>query len=279
MNPTVSFITPCYNQAEYLPESLESILKQEYQDWECIIVNDGSPDNVEEIALEWCSKDSRFKYLYKDNTGISDTRNYAIQRAEGEYIVPLDGDDLIEPLFLKEGIDVFRKNPDTKLVYSNTLIFGTVNRKTESPPFVYKNMYIENQIPNTAIFKKKDFQLTSGYNLNMKAGLEDWDFWLTLLKPDDKVVKLDGFYYHYRTKEVSRSTLIDKQNNEQLILQIFKNHQDIYLTLFNPIRDHIEADYYKKRTEELSKSQEYKIGYAILHPVKAIKKIFRRIFK
>jgi len=65
INSLVSVIIPCYNQAKYLPDSLGSIYNQTHQIWECIIVNDGSPDNTEEVALEWCKKDERFKYFLR----------------------------------------------------------------------------------------------------------------------------------------------------------------------------------------------------------------------
>ena len=63
--PLISVIVPCYNQAQYLDECLQSVLEQTYQNWECIIVNDGSPDNTEEVVKKWTEKDPRFKYLKK----------------------------------------------------------------------------------------------------------------------------------------------------------------------------------------------------------------------
>ncbi len=65
MNPLISVIVPCYNQAQYLDECLQSVLNQIYTDWECIIVNDGSPDHTEEIAKKWLEKDPRFRYINK----------------------------------------------------------------------------------------------------------------------------------------------------------------------------------------------------------------------
>ena len=90
MNPLISVIVPCYNQAQYLDECLQSVLNQTYQNWECIIVNDGSPDNTHEIAESYCRKDARFKYFYKENGGLSSARNAGISISNGEFIQFLD---------------------------------------------------------------------------------------------------------------------------------------------------------------------------------------------
>ena len=91
----VSIIVPCYNYAALFREALDSVLAQTYDDWECIIVNDGSTDDTEEIALQYCQKDERFIYFYKENGGHSSARNYGIKKSKGEYILPLDPDDKI----------------------------------------------------------------------------------------------------------------------------------------------------------------------------------------
>ena len=278
MNPVVSIIVPCYNQAPYLSEALQSVLDQTYSEWECIIVNDGSTDGSEEIAKEWADRDSRFKYFHKANSGVSDTRNFGIKQSVGIYLLPLDADDKIDSFYLEKGMEVFDKNPQTKLVYSNHILFGARDLKKESPDYKYENMFLRNQIFNTAIFKKEDFLQTDGYNINMIDGLEDWDFWLGFIKKDDIIVKLDGFHFYYRIKEVSRSTLIDKEKNERLLLRIFQNHTSLFLEHFNPMRDHIEAVQFKKEVVWLKEQPEYRIGRVIYAPFKLMKKVFRRIF-
>ena len=85
--PKVSIIVPCYNQAHYLDESLQSLLDQTYTNWECILVNDGSPDATEEIAKQWEARDSRFVYLYKENGGVSSARNLGIATAKADFIL------------------------------------------------------------------------------------------------------------------------------------------------------------------------------------------------
>lgn len=278
MKPLISIIVPCYNQVYYLSEALQSVLDQTYTDWECIIVNDSSPDNTEEIAKEWAVKDNRFKYFLKPNSGVSDTRNFGIKQSLGTYILPLDGDDKISKTYLEEAVNVFEKYPETTIVYSNQFLFGKKNEKITLPPFQFEKMFIRNQIFNSAFFKRSDFDKTIGYNTNMAEGLEDWDFWLSILDDNSKVVKLDGFHYYYRIKDISRSTLIDREKNERLLLQIFRNHTSLFLRHFNPLRDHIEADQFKKEVIWLKEQPEYRIGKFIYAPIKYLKKGLRRIF-
>lgn len=276
-NPVISVVVPCYNQAIYLPETLQSVLEQEFQDWECIIVNDGSSDNTEDIARQWEEKDKRFKYLYKDNGGLSDARNYGIEHASGKYILPLDSDDKIGRLYIYEAIKAFIANSNVKLVYSNLILFGTKDQKLVIPDYRYEDMLTENRIFCSGIFRKEDYLKTNGYNPNMKGGLEDWDFWLSLLIPDDIVVKLSDFHFFYRIKEGSMLRSIDHAKNEQLLLQLFRNHVPLYLRYFNPIRDHIEADYYKCEVSSYQNSAEYKIGKMLLFPFRLLQKIRRRL--
>ena len=146
MNPLVSIIVPCYNQAQYLPDSLQSVLDQEYTNWECIIVNDGSPDNTEKVAKEWVEKDNRFQYFHKENSGVSDTRNFGIENSTGKYILPLDGDDKISKEYLREAVEIMEKNPEVKIVYSNRILFGDVNRKDVLPPYKFENLIINKHI-------------------------------------------------------------------------------------------------------------------------------------
>ncbi len=102
MTPLVSIIVPCNNQAQYLEESLQSILDQTYIHWECIIVNDGIPDHTETVARKWEAKDSRFIYLHKENGGVSSARSLGIEKAKSEFILTLDADDKHEASFLEK---------------------------------------------------------------------------------------------------------------------------------------------------------------------------------
>ena len=98
MSTKISIIIPCYNSEATLEDTLKSVADQDYQDWEVVIVNDGSLDATEEIALKWVDEDNRFIYFKKENEGLGKARNYGIERAKGIYILPLDSDNLVENL-------------------------------------------------------------------------------------------------------------------------------------------------------------------------------------
>lgn len=119
MNPFFSIIIPCYNQAHFLSQCLDSLLVQEYKNWEAIVVNDGSPDDTSKVVQNYIEKDSRIKLVEKANGGLSSARNSGIANAIGNRFIFLDADDFLYPNCLQK-IAVVIQNSD-----ENTLIqFG-----------------------------------------------------------------------------------------------------------------------------------------------------------
>lgn len=96
-NIKISVIVPCYNIESYLPRCIESILAQTYKNLEIILISDGSTDGTDEVIREYAKKDSRIIPVFKQNSGVSDTRNRGLDIATGDYIGFVDGDDYIEP--------------------------------------------------------------------------------------------------------------------------------------------------------------------------------------
>lgn len=97
LQPLVSIIIPVYNLADYLPQCLDSVQGQSYENIQVLLVNDGSTDASLAICREYARRDSRFQLIDKANSGVSDSRNQALDRAEGKYIQFLDGDDWLAP--------------------------------------------------------------------------------------------------------------------------------------------------------------------------------------
>lgn len=219
----ITIIVPCYNQAQYLPEALESVLNQSYQNWECIIVNDGSPDNTEDVAQEWCKKDNRFKYLKKENGGLSSARNAGLNIAKGEFIQFLDSDDLIESDKFIESLLLFDGNPSLSIVVSD---FSLVKdyENTKLSPFCILNQNLLNfesilylwdidfSIPiHCAIFNKKYISDLS-FEENLRAK-EDWLMWLKVFNENPQTTFLNKRLAVYR-KHCSSMTNNFKFMNE-----------------------------------------------------------------
>lgn len=280
MNTLVSIIVPCYQQAHYLPEALQSILDQSYVYWECIIVNDGSPDTTELVAKEWLEKDSRFKYLYKENGGLSSARNAGIKTSLGEFILPLDADDVLHPDYLRRMVPVL-ENKDTLAIvscYTKFFINKISNIVYELKPTGanYRDLMFENKLIATSLYRRICWQEVGGYDETMKKGFEDWEFWLNVTKRGWEFQFLEEFLFYYR--KAKKSMLVDTINHhaETNMEYIFRNHQDIYCKHFD---NTAEVLFYYIKTHrmgkmKIKKSLEYKIGKFIMKPFQMFKKIF-----
>ncbi|WP_051287219.1 glycosyltransferase family 2 protein [Algoriphagus mannitolivorans] len=95
LDPLVSVIITCYNQGKYLAEAIESVINQSYSNWECVIINDGSKDNTEEVALSFVGKDPRIRYFSQANQGVAAARNKGLSEISGDFIQFLDADDYL----------------------------------------------------------------------------------------------------------------------------------------------------------------------------------------
>ncbi len=271
----ISIIVPCYNQAQYLDECLQSVMEQTCQNWECIIVNDGSPDNTEEIAKKWIEKDNRFAYFFQTNKGISNTRNTGINIAKGMYILPLDADDKISNNYLEACLNIFENNPKTKLVYGNAIKFGKVNENWKLNSYNYHNLLHSNMIFCTAMYKKESWQLAGGYDEKMQQGFEDWEFWIQMLKKEDVVIHTKKCNFYYRIKESSRTTNLNDNENFKKELQayIYTKHRNKYTNLS-------EYELYHQSyilNEQIKNPYKYYTYKALLKAL--IKKIYHKFYK
>ena len=120
MNSLVSIIIPCYNKAAFLAETLQSVLNQTYTEWECILVDDGSTDDTPAVAKAYFEKDTRFRYFLKKNEGVSCARNFGIEKAQGDFIIFLDADDILADFSLLKRLEYFNQYPE-----QDGLVFST----------------------------------------------------------------------------------------------------------------------------------------------------------
>lgn len=231
MNPDISIIVPCYNQAVYLSECLQSVLDQSYTNWECVIVNDGSPDNTQEVVLQWTTKDSRFIYFEKDNGGLSNARNFGISNARGRYILPLDCDDKIGKKYVELGVKKIKENENIGVVYCKGRYFDAINRPWILQNYNKKQILCENLIFCSAIFRKDDWKAIGGYDENMRFGWEDWEFWINLIYSQNREVEIlnyEGFYYRQKENSMLVSIAADEEKQNKSYNYIYAKHKKLY---------------------------------------------------
>lgn len=195
MAAVVSVIVPVYNYGKVLAETLECLLQQSFQDWECIIVDDGSTDNSAEVAKAWCRRDSRFRYIFQANAGLSAARNTGIRNSSGQFIQLLDADDLLAPGKFETQLRIAGKNPGIGIIYSEvryffsdelprkwyfTLLGSNIPwMKDFSPdqPTLLRNLAQSNIMAvNCAFIRREVFHSVGEFNTRLTS-LEDWEFW------------------------------------------------------------------------------------------------------
>ncbi len=262
--PKVSVVIPFFNDGKYLNGVLKSIWEQPYNDIEVILADDGSTDPVTLKLLNEI-KHPKVHVFFKEHTGVSLTRNFAINKAKGKYILPLDADDFLGEIFLGKAVKVLDENPEVKLVCGHEQLFGKRHGVSKFPDYSIEELLGQNIFPTTSLFRKSDFYKTSGFNVNMKESFEDWDFWLSLLETGGKVCRLDIIARYYRVRSGSRNFSLTDENLKRLRWQIYQNHKLLYAKhFFDPMKS-FEYDM-------LLYSREYKLGKMLLKPLRFLYK-------
>ncbi|HVU33137.1 MAG TPA: FkbM family methyltransferase [Opitutaceae bacterium] len=228
--PTVSVITPCYRQAEFLGEAVDSVVQQTFTDWELIIVNDGSPDETSRVARELIARhpDRRIRLIEQENRGLAGARNAGIQVAAGKYILPLDADDKIHPEMLAKTVGLLEANPGIGIAYTDYVYFGHQTQRLFTTEYNFKTLCTAfNQFTCTSLYRREAWLAVGGYNPNMVSGYEDWDFWIGCGDHGFVGRRIPEVLFYYRTK--ARSMVSDaKDRHAALFSRIVLNHPHLY---------------------------------------------------
>ena len=210
--PKVSVIVPCYNQAHFLGECLESVRQQLFKEWECIIVDDGSSDNTVEVATKFCQSDTRFRYVHQSNKGLSGARNTGIEHSRGAYLNFLDSDDALLPemlLVLKERLDgdgnammAYCGYSGTKEALSQVVKKACTNfNSLEIDFFVLLSRGNALHVAS-ALIKREAIDRIGNFDKALKS-CEDWDLWLRLGRITNNVISISLYLTFYRMTATS----------------------------------------------------------------------------
>lgn len=268
MQPKVSIIVPCYNQEDYIRETLQSVLGQTYQNWECLVTDDGSQDSSATVIKSFAEKDDRIKYFYQENAGVSAARNNGLRHATGKYLLMLDGDDVLNPRGVEEAVKEFEKDPELLVVFSDTISFGEgiePKSSNSAPQFGLKDLLLTNRLFITSMFQRKDAEGVF-YDEPLGQPGEDWDYWIRLFKKNrdrsSNVKKIDYQIFKYRKhgKSAHDAGKQDAARRKRSGILIFENHKDVIYEYYpNYFQVLSKMLFYEQKLEKIYSSKPYKI--------------------
>lgn len=216
MDTLFSIIIPCYNQAHFLPDCLESLLQQTYSNWEAIVVNDGSVDDTSKVVLSYSIEDSRIKLVEKKNGGLSSARNYGIRNAKGERFIFLDSDDFLYEKCLENIASIIQTVNENCLIQCGYSYITEDKQKILSEVKIYKKVSLYPEIlegnigPCHSICISKKLVESIGFFDESLKSVEDWDFWMRAVKAGCtiEIISNPMVYYRYSKNSMSRDPFV-----------------------------------------------------------------------
>ncbi len=197
---TVSVIMPVYNAETYLSEAIESILQQTYQDFEFIIVNDGSTDKSESIILEYQQRDPRIIYYSQHNQGVAPTLNFALANASGEFIARMDADDISLPHRFEKQLEFLQSNPSIGLCGTGIEYIGEKSGirvyPVEHDELAY-NLLFQTSFCHPAVMLRRSLLMQNDLQYRNMYTAEDYDLWRRIVKIA-QVANLPDILFKYR---------------------------------------------------------------------------------
>lgn len=244
-NPLISVIVPVYNSEKFISNCLESIKRQTYLNWECIVVDDGSTDNSGIICDQYTEIDKRFTVIHKINSGVSNARNTGINKAKGRFITFVDSDDYIESEYLE---DFINHNPQdasiiisglaTKTPTSKYISFQYADESTDKTPAseliekydIFRDGGPVNKLFDLELIKKKNiyFQTKLSYH-------EDHIFIYTYLLHAEHIILSKYCGYNYMFYGIDSANSLSRQGKKKTNSLILAS--DIFLNLLPKLFD------------------------------------------
>lgn len=243
--PYVSVVIPCYNHGHFVDDAVDSLLKQTWQDFEIIIVNDGSTDPETNNFLAAYQRPKTRILNLERNVGLPAARNAGIREARGRYICCLDADDKLQETYLEKALVVMEINAGVSFVWSWTQVFGSESRVWYAPQFDPEKMLFYNLLNPPAVFRRSAWEKVGGFYEAMRDGFEDWEFWVRLTghgfrghRISEKLIlyRRVGYSFAQRAAEKKEALFTQiKENNAALytdprttVRKLIRSYRDIY---------------------------------------------------
>jgi glycosyltransferase involved in cell wall biosynthesis len=269
----VSIIIPCYNHGAMLREALASVEEVRNENLlEVIIVDDGSSD-AETMRILKEVAEAGYRVVSQPNRRVSAARNTGIRLANGEFILPLDSDNRLRDVYLKEGVSLLKDNPSIGVIYADAEYFGEKSGRWHVQEFNLLSLIRWNFLDICALYRRSLWDEVGGYDEQMPSmGLEDWDFWLRLSTRGVTFVHVPTVGFDYRVRRDSLRTE-GYMHAAQIIDYIFDKPELACYKLLRETDEEVQQLRGGIRTMQASLS--YRLGRALLAPARLLRKLWR----
>jgi len=234
MPPRISVLMLTFNRPQFISKAIESILAQQFSDWELVVVHDGPNQEIPVIMHDWEKRDSRIRYFQRAIPGnIAEASNFGLAQARGEYIAVLDDDDYWACSDkLSRQIEFLDKNPDFCCCGGGVIVVDPTGReqmrylKVEQDDRIKRQALMANPLAHSTVLYRREAALKVGGYDETLAGFQDWDLWLKLGKLG-KLYNFPDYLLNYRIWPGSGSLQQSKRNTESA-LRITRRHRRDY---------------------------------------------------
>ncbi len=235
-SPLVSIIVPTYNREKYLPAALDTVLSQSFSDFECIVINDGSSDNTQEIIEKKLAEDERIISIHQINRGEYPTTNLGLRAAQGKYITWIHSDDLWPADTLAKRVATLENHSESDFTHGDIDKIdpeGNVIKTIPAEDWPAERMLADFFLPHSertheypvhhlSVMFRREFLTKTGYWDESLPYAGDLD-WLIRAIKTGKAVKTPGLLYHYRQHPTSRMETDKKKINTTAVVEFILN--------------------------------------------------------
>jgi glycosyltransferase involved in cell wall biosynthesis len=240
--PRVTFVVPCHDLGAYLHEALDSVFAQTVQDFDVIVVDDGSTDEATRRTIDALQR-PRTRVFRTENRGLSAARNYGAARTEAEYLCALDADDRLAPTYLERSLAVLDADPSLAFASHWVRTFGEEERDWTPERCDLAAVLDMNTLNGAALIRRAAVVAAGGWDESFRDGCEDWDFWLTLLERGHRGTIIPEVLFHYRRRPGSMSRVMMQSDVHLGVFgQILAKHRESYRQHLGELTRRREAD-------------------------------------
>jgi glycosyltransferase involved in cell wall biosynthesis len=240
---TVSVIIPCYNLGQYIDEAVDSVLAQTYQDFEILIVNDGSTDPATNARLGAYVRPRTRVFAIPENRGLPGARNLAIAHAQGRYLCALDADDRLDPRYFERAVPILDRRPELTFLSTWLRTFGDEEWEWTPRQCDLPTLLAECTVNGPSLVRRSAVVAVGGYDEGMREGNEDWDLWLRLVEQGHVGVILPEVLFYYRRRAGSLSTVcMNGPGHLRLMRALVTKHEAWYRRFLAEVLAHRDRE-------------------------------------